>query len=77
MFKISELLRNNGYNVLTELNSIKLKKAMNIANREKIDKVILIGEDELKEDAVTIKNMITGNQEKVKINEILDKINKI
>ena len=77
LFKISELLRNNGYNVLTELNSIKLKKAMNIANREKIDKVILIGEDELKEDAVTIKNMITGNQEKVKINEILDKINKI
>ena len=77
LFKISELLRNNGYNVLTELNSIKLKKAMNIANREKIDKVILIGEDELKEDAVTIKNMITGNQEKVQINEILDKINKI
>ena len=77
LFKISELLRKNGYRVLSELNSIKLKKAMNIANRENIDKVILIGEDELKENSVTIKNMITGNQEKVKIDEIVEKIKNI
>jgi len=77
LFKISELLRKNGYRVLSELNSIKLKKAMNIANRENIDKVILIGEDELKENSVTIKNMITGNQEKVKIDEIVEKIKSI
>ena len=71
------ILRKNGFKVLTELNSIKLKKAMNIANRENIDKVIIIGEDELKDDSVTIKNMITGNQEKVKIDEIVNKINSI
>ena len=77
LFKISDILRKNGFKVLTELNSIKLKKAMNIANRENIDKVIIIGEDELKDDSVTIKNMITGNQEKVKIDEIVNKINSI
>ena len=77
LFKISDLLRKNGYKVLTELNNIKLKKAMNIANREKIDKVIIIGEDELSNNSVTIKNMETGNQEVVKISEIIDKINTI
>jgi histidyl-tRNA synthetase len=77
LFKISDLLRKNGYKVLTELNRIKLKKAMNIANRENIDKVIIIGEDELKDNSVMIKNMITGNQEKVKINEIINKIEQI
>jgi len=50
---------------------------MNIANREKIDKVIIIGEDELKNNSVTIKNMETGNQEVVKIDDILKRINEI
>ncbi len=77
LFKISDILRKAGYKVLTELNSIKLKKAMNIANREKIKKVIIIGEDELKEASVMIKNMETGNQEKVLINDMVDKIDKI
>ena len=65
------MLRKNGYKVLTELNNIKLKKAMNNANRENIDKVIIIGEDELKQNSVTLKNMITGNQELVKIEDLV------
>ncbi len=77
LFKISNLLRENGYKVLTELNNIKLKKAMNIANRERINKVIIIGEDELKNNSVTIKNMVTGNQETVKIEDIINKIDSI
>lgn len=70
LFEVSDILRKNGYKVLTELNNIKLKKAMNIANRENIKYVVLIGDDELKENSVTIKNMISGNQELVKINDI-------
>lgn len=77
LFKISDILRKNGFKVLCELNNIKLKKAMNIANRENIDKVIIIGEEEIRDEAVMIKNMITGNQEKVLINEIVNKINSI
>ena len=77
LFEISSLLRKNGYKVLTELNNIKLKKAMNIANREKINKVIIMGEDELNNNSVTIKNMETGNQEVVKIDDIISKINSI
>ena len=44
---------------------------MNTANRENIDKVIIIGEDELKQNSVTLKDMITGNQELVKIDDLV------
>lgn len=75
LFEISELLRNNNLKVLTELNCIKLKKAMNTANRENIKYVVIIGEDELKCNSVSLKNMITGEQEIVKIDELVSKIN--
>ena len=75
LFEISELLRNNNLRVLTELNNIKLKKAMNIANRENIKYVVIIGEDELKCNSVSLKNMISGEQEIVKIDELVNKIN--
>ena len=74
LFEISNMLRQNNIKVLTELNNIKLKKAMNNANRDKINKVIIIGEDELKNNSVTLKNMVTGNQELVKIEDIVSKI---
>lgn len=74
LFEVSTLLRKAGYKVLTELNNIKLKKAMNIANRENIKKVIIIGEDEIKQNSVMLKNMITGEQELVKIDELVNKI---
>lgn len=75
LFEISELLRNNNLKVLTELNNIKLKKAMNTANRENIKYVVIIGEDELKCNSVSLKNMITGEQEIVKNDELVSKIN--
>lgn len=75
LFEISELLRNNNLKVLTELNNIKLKKAMNTANRENIKYVVIIGEDELKCNSVSLKNMISGEQEIVKIDELVSKIN--
>ena len=42
-----------------------------LENRENIDKVIIIGEDELKQNSVTLKDMITGNQELVKIDDLV------
>ena len=74
LFEISSMLRSAGYRVLTELNRIKIKKAMNTANREKIDKVIIIGEDELKQNSVTLKDMNSGEQELVKIDELISKL---
>lgn len=74
LFEISELLRNNNLKVLTELNNIKLKKALNIANRENIKYTIIIGEDELKNNCVSLKNMISGEQEIVSIDSLVNKI---
>lgn len=74
LFEVSNILRQKGYRVFTELNAIKLKKAMNIANREKIKYVILIGDEEIKNASVTLKNMETGEQELIKINELDSKL---
>ena len=70
--KIAQELRNKNINVDIEMNNKKLKKALNYANIENIPFVIIIGEDELKENKVMIKNMNTGVQEKIEISEIAD-----
>ena len=45
---------------------------MNYANRIKVPYVIIIGEDEEKENKVTLKNMITGEQTKTSIEEVIE-----
>ena len=57
-------------NVNTEiyLNNKKLKAKFKYADKLEIPYVIVIGEDEVKENIVTIKNMKTGEEEKVKFN---------
>ena len=51
-----------------------LKPKLKYANRLKVPYIILIGDDEEKEKFVTLKNMETGEQEKVKIDEICNYI---
>jgi histidyl-tRNA synthetase len=60
--KILDLLRS--LNVRTELypDSVKLKKQMSYADSKKIPYIIIAGEDEIKNDSLTIKNMSTGDQ---------------
>lgn len=48
----------------------KLDKAMNYANNENIPYVVIVGEEELKDGKVVIKDMKTGEQQKIKIGEI-------
>jgi histidyl-tRNA synthetase len=45
--------------------SSKLKKQMAYADSKKIPFVLIAGEDEMKENKVTIKNMLTGKQKKI------------
>ncbi len=75
--KIAQTLRENSINVNIEMNDKKLKKALNYANIENIPFVIIIGEDELKENKVIIKNMKIGQQVKVEIEEIVQYLKKI
>ena len=73
-FKISSILRNN--NISTDLypDSPKLKKQLQYANNNDIPYVIIIGEEEVASKLYTLKDMETGIQEKLGINEIISKV---
>ena len=45
--------------------SAKMKKQMSYANARNIPFVALMGEQELKDGVVTLKEMVTGNQEQL------------
>ena len=71
---IATILRNNDIKVLVEMNKRKIKKSFDFANREKIKYVIVIGENEINENKYTLKNMESGNQLLLKIDEIINTI---
>ncbi|MDR1554284.1 MAG: histidine--tRNA ligase [Prevotellaceae bacterium] len=48
----------------------KLKKQLSYADANKINLVAIVGENELKNNSVSLKNMITGEQNEVKINDL-------
>ena len=70
-FNLATVLRNNSIN--TEINYSKksIKSMFNYANRIKVPYVIVIGEDEVKDNTISIKDMETGKQEKLKIEECI------
>ena len=74
--KLATKLRNAGINIEIYLNEKKIKAKFKYADKLEIPYVIVIGEDEIKENVVTIKNMKTGEEVKVPNNEI-DIIKKI
>ncbi len=67
---IIEKLRSIG--VCTELypDTVKLKKQMSYADSRNIPYIIIAGEDEIREESVTIKNMSAGVQEKVALKDL-------
>ena len=72
--RISSILRNN--NISTDLypDNPKLKKQLQYANNNDIPYVIIIGEDEVTSKLYTLKDMETGSQEKLSIEEIISKV---
>ena len=52
----------------------KLKKQMQYANARMVPYVAMAGEDEVKAGEITLKNMITGQQERVKPAELIKKL---
>ena len=52
----------------------KLKKQMQYANARMVPYVAMAGEDEVKAGEITLKNMITGQQERIKPAELIKKL---
>ena len=72
--QIMASLRENGIRaeVLNETKSFKAK--MKEANKRQIEFVLILGEDEVKEQLFTLKNMTTGEQEKLNLESIIEKL---
>ena len=68
---IATKLRNNGIKTEIYLNDKKLKAKFKYADKLEIPYVIVIGEDEIKQNKFKLKDMKTGEEKEVKIDDIL------
>lgn len=68
--EVATKLRNKGINVEIYLENKNMKKKMNYANKQNVPYAIIIGEDELNTNTVTLKNMITGEQKNITVDEV-------
>jgi len=64
-------LRKDGISAEIYPDQAKLKKQLDYANKKKIPYVIVIGADEMQSGELTFKTMKTGEQQKLKLEEIL------
>ncbi|MBP5712352.1 MAG: histidine--tRNA ligase [Prevotella sp.] len=64
--------------VRTEIypDAAKMKKQMSYANAKEIPFVVLVGENEMNTGKLTLKNMTTGEQTQVDIDELIEKVSK-
>ena len=67
-------LRKEGISAELYPESSKMKKQMTYANGKNIPFVAMVGETELAEDKVALKNMSTGEQELLDISKVIEKL---
>ncbi len=72
--EIGNALRNAGIETENYLEDKKIKAKFKYADKLQIPYVIVIGEDEIVNNVVTLKNMQTGEQETLKIEDAIEKI---
>lgn len=71
---ILQEIRKAGINTEIFPEAAKMKKQMTYANNKRIPYVVLIGENEMQQGKVTLKNMETGIQEQFETGKLLPKI---
>ncbi|MCG8581911.1 MAG: histidine--tRNA ligase [Bacteroidales bacterium] len=69
--RILKEVRAAGINAELFPDSVKMKKQMNYANKKEIPFVLLAGEEERNANVVTVKNMESGEQSKVSVEELI------
>jgi len=72
--KIVKQIRENGLSAEMDFLDKSLKAQMRLANKFNVSYVVIVGQEELKEQKVTIKNMLNGQQEKIAISKMLSYI---
>lgn len=69
--KVATSLRNKGYVVVLETNNKSVGSMFKLANKKGYKKAVMIGEEELKENKVKIKDLTTQEQYFIDLSEIL------
>lgn len=71
-FDIANKIRKLGIKVLLELENKKLKKCLDFANKENIRYVIIVGEDEIKNKKLILKDMFNSTSKEIDIDKLKD-----
>jgi len=72
--KLATELRSNGINTEIYYNNKGIKGKLTYANKLGIQFVAIIGEDEIKTGEISLKNMFTGEQQKLPLSEIIKRV---
>lgn len=75
-FLLANDLRTSGLSAEMNYETASIKSQMRLADKMHARLVIIIGEDEIKEEAVTLKDMSTGSQEKIAVKNLIEVIKK-
>jgi len=70
----ARILRENDINTQVYLEDVKIGKKFNYADKLKIPYTIIIGQDEAANNLYTLKNMNTGEQNSLTLEEVLNKL---
>ena len=68
--EVANVLRNNGINTEIYLNNKKLKAKFKYADKLEIPYVIVIGEDEIERRLVKLKDMKTGEEKEINLDNL-------
>ena len=71
---IAARLRAAGISTLIYPDAAKMKKQMDYANRKAIPFVAFVGESEMRDGTVTLKNMTDGSQQTMTVEELINKL---
>ena len=74
--RLAAAVRQAGISAEVYPDSVKMKKQMSYANAHKVPYVALVGESEMAEGKVALKNMETGEQQSLTIQQVIDELRK-
>ena len=75
--KLLQKVRKNGISAEAAFNKTSLKAQMKTANKSKSEYVLILGEEEILTNSVTLKNMKNGDQEQIPLDSVITKILKL
>jgi len=72
--KIAQMLRDSGISVEFEIMGRKMAKSLEDADKRKVDYAVIVGERELKEGKVVVKDLRKREQAEVSVSGLVEKI---